>query len=206
MMAAMARALALPLAVLSAAAAADVPGEGRVVEEVVAVIRSPALGKTWLITLTRLEEEARIALVSRGAVEAAVRPLDGAALRAGLEWLIDQTVLMDEVTRLQALEVDRAEVVAERDRFRSRFARPEEYRDFLRRLDLGEEELMAVLRRMLRVQRYLDSRVSRAGRVRDADVESYFRAHTGEFEGRDLAAVREPIRAHLAEARVKSEV
>ncbi len=179
--------------------------DGQVVEEVVAVIRSPILGQTRVVTLTKLEEEARIALVSRGALAAAVRPLDGGALRAALEWLIDQTVLIDEVNRLQVFDVDRAEVVAERDRFRARFSRPDDYRAFLDRLDMNEEDLMVVLRRMVRVQRYLDSRV-RAGRVRDAEVEAYWSQHAAEFEGRDLAAVREPIRAHLAEQRVKAEV
>ncbi len=186
-------------------------GEGRVVEEVVAVIRSPVSGQTHVVTLTKLQEEARIALVSRGALAAAAMPLDGAALRAALEWLIDQTVLIDEVNRLQVIDVDRAEVLAERDRFRARFSRPEDYRAFLSRLDLSEEDLIVVLRRMVRVQRYVDSRVSRAGRIRDADVEAYLREHVGRGEaatapGGEPAAVREAIRAHLAEQRVKAEV
>jgi hypothetical protein len=190
-----------------AALAAPAPGssDGQVVEEVVAVIRSPVLGQTRVVTLTKLEEEGRIALVSRGALAAAVRPLDGAALQAALEWLIDQTVLIDEVNRLQVFDVNRAEVLAERDRFRARFSRADDYRAFLDRLDMSEEDLIVVLRRMLRVQRYLDSRI-RGGRVRDAEVEAYWREHVAEFSGRDLAAVREPIRAHLAEERVKAEV
>jgi hypothetical protein len=200
------RQLSLVMLLWASAVPAAPPAEGRrVVEEIVAVVRSPALGQTRVITRTKLEEEARIALVSRGAVAAAVLPLDEAALRAALEWIIDQTVLIDEVNRLQVFDVDRAEVLEERDRFRARFSRPEDYAAFLGRMDMGEEDLLVVLRRMIRVQRYLESRV-RSARIRDAEVEAYWKEHASQFEGRDLASVREPIRAYLAGERLKVEV
>jgi hypothetical protein len=180
--------------------------DDRIAEEVVAVILFPNGSEQHVITLTRLAEEARIALVSRGAMGAAARPLDAAALRAGLEWLVDQTVLMDEVTRLNVLDVERKDVLQELARFRSRFSKADEYQAFLERLDISPEELMAVLRRMLRVQRYVESRVSGAARVRDAEVEAYFREHRSEFAGRDLGAVREAVRAHLAQERIKADV
>lgn len=206
MCAAMPRVLAI-VAVLSAAPAlAQGAAAGRVVEEVVAVVKTPAVGQTRVITLTRLEEEARIALVSRGAVEAASGPLDGSALKAALEWLLDQVVILDEVTRLQVFEVDRADVLAELERFRAHFAREADYRAFLARADLTEEELAAALRRMLRVQRYLDSRVRLAARVKDAEVEAYWRAHEADFAHRSFADVKEAVRAHLAEEKTRAEV
>src|SRR5512144_3294745 len=73
----------------------------RIVEQVVAVVRTPASTQPRVITLTRLEEETRIALISRGATGAADAELDAPALRAGLEWLVDQTLLLEEVIRLQ---------------------------------------------------------------------------------------------------------
>jgi hypothetical protein len=185
---------------------AQASSDDRIAEEVVAIIRFPSGPEQHVITLTRLSEEARIALVSRGAVGAAARPLDAAALRAGLEWLIDQTVLIDEVTRLNILDVERKDVLQELARFRGRFARADEYQAFLDRLDLSPEELMAVLRRMLRVQRYVESRLSGAARVRDAEVETYYREHRSEFGGRDLSAVREAVRAHLVGERIKADV
>ncbi len=197
-----------PLALAAAAALSATPpaGSGKLLEEVVAVVRAPGPGQTRVITLTRLAEEARIALVSRGAIRAATARLDAAALKAALAWLIDQTVIMDEVTRLQVFEVDRAEVLEELRRFKDRFPGPEAYQAFLGRLDLAEEELVVVLRRMLRVQRYLDSRASRAARVGDADAEAFYRQHLADFGGRPLEEVREAVRAHLADRRVKAEV
>ena len=103
--------------VLAGTAFAEAPpparGQPALVEEVVAVVRGPGAPKARIVTLTRLEEEARIALVSRGAIGAAVAPLDRAALRAALVWLVDQTLLGDEAARLQVFEVEQADLDAE---------------------------------------------------------------------------------------------
>jgi hypothetical protein len=198
--------MALAMALFAVAVAGAGPaGEGKVLDEVAAVVRAPG-GDTRVVTLSKLREEARIALVSRGATDAAFRPLDGPALLAALQWYVDQILLFDEVARLRVFEVDRAEVLGELRRFKERFGRPEDYRAFLDDNELTEEELAAVLRRTLRVQHYLDSRVMRTARVSDADVESYYRSHQGDFGGLALDQVREPIRARISEDRVQAEV
>jgi hypothetical protein len=189
-----------------AAAAAQAGRDPGVVEQVVAVVRTPASTQPRVITLTRLEEEARIALISRGATEAARAELDAPALRAGLEWLIDQTLLLDEVVRLQVFEVDRGEVLEDLRRFQGRFASAADYRAFLERWDITEEELLVVLRRMLRVQRYVDSRVSGAARVREADVDRYLQEQGGEARGSDRVAARAAARARLTQQRTLREV
>ena len=179
----------------------------RIVEQVVAVVETPASPRPRVITLTRLEMEARIALISRGATGAAESELDLPALRSGLSWLVDQTLLLDEVVRLQVFEVDRAEALEELRRFQARFAAPADYRAFLSRYDITEEELLVVLRRMLRVQRYLDSRVSGAARVREADVDRLLRERG--IEARPGAAgdrARADARARLSRERTQREV
>jgi len=195
-------------ALLAASLLATAPPPGGrdpgIVEQVVAVVRTPASPRPRVITLTRLEEEARIALISRGATRAAEGDLDLPALRAGLEWLIDQTLLLDEVVRLQVFEVDRPEALEELRRFQARFAAAADYRAFLARWDVTEEELLVVLRRMLRVQRYLDSRVSGAARVREADVDRLLREQGGEARGD--ARVRAQARARLSRERTEREV
>jgi hypothetical protein len=132
-----------------------------VVERVVAVIRPPASTDARVVTLTRVEEELRIALVSSGATLAATQALDAPALRAGLEWLIDQILLDEEAARLQVFEIEQPEVRAELSRFQARFERAEDYRAFLARYDISEDELASVLRRTLRVRRYIESRLAR---------------------------------------------
>jgi hypothetical protein len=194
----------LALAVSAPSAASK--DEGRVVDQIVAVVRFPNEGGTSPVTLSRLVEEARIAMISRGAVAAASRPLDGAALRASLEWLIGQIVLDDEVTRLGLPPVAQADIESELSRFRARFAKPADFQEFLDRLDITTEELTAVLRRMLRVQRYVESRVRHAAPADDSEVEAFYQEHRAEFGGRSLASVRQLVRARMLEERIRADV
>src|SRR5574341_1471188 len=130
-------------ALLLVLAATAAPGEGPVVEQVVAVIRA-AGSEPRVVTLTKLTEEARIVMISRGATDAASRPLDGPALKATLDWYVDQTLLSEEAARLKVFDVEPGEARAELDRFRKRFARPEDYGAFLAANDLTEEDVLAV--------------------------------------------------------------
>ena len=209
----LASALALALAVPSAAPApgdarpaapaAAEDGAGRVVEEIVAVVRNPPSAPPRVVTLTKLAEEARIVLVSRGATEAATAPLDRAALRAALEWLLDQILVADEAAKLRLDEVERDAVVAEVRRFRTRFSGPAAYERFLARNELSEEELAATLARTLKVERYVQSRVGRSARAGDDEVDRWLRERGAAGAG---AAVREAARAQVAEERGRSQV
>src|ERR671936_464310 len=96
---------ALLVGVVAAAISLAGRAEADVVERVVAVIRSPAAPRSHVLTLTRVEEETRIAVVVRGGTLAAAAPLDARTLGAGLEWLIDQMLLADDAARLQVLVV-----------------------------------------------------------------------------------------------------
>lgn len=186
------------------------PGAGlppaEVVEQVIAVVRGPGTAQPRVITLSRLKEEARIALVSRGAVAAASAPLDGDTLRATLEWLIDQTLLGDEVARLQVFEVPGDVVDAELRRFRERFANPGQFQAFLARLDLEEDDLAAVLRRMLRVQQYVESRITARGRVSDSDAQAWIAAHPDRVGGLELAEAERVARVALEDERAAQQV
>jgi hypothetical protein len=177
-----------------------------VVEQVIAVVRGPGTAQPRVITLSRLKEEARIALVSRGAVAAASAPLDGDTLRATLEWLIDQTLLGDEVARLQVFEVPADVVETEVRRFRERFANPGQFQAFLARLDLEEDDLAAVLRRMLRVQQYVESRITARGRVSDTDAQAWIAAHPDRVAGLELADAERVARAALEDERAAQQV
>src|SRR6266540_926948 len=132
------RLLALLAAAAVALAAPARAEDGRVVERVVAVIRSPASTQARVLTLTKVEEETRVALVARGGTLAATAPLDARAMRAGFDWVVDQTLLADEASRLQVLDIDPADVAAELQRFRARFASPAHYAAFLVRLGSTE--------------------------------------------------------------------
>jgi hypothetical protein len=194
--------LPLLLSLSSAGPPASAPA-GRVVEEVVAVIRNPAGAPPRAITLTRLQEEARVALVARGGTEAALRPLDAAALRAALVGLVDEMLVADEATRLRVDEVAREDVIAEIRRFRERFPSAEHCRRFLDANDLSEEELGVVLARALKVQRYLASRVGRSVRVTDEEVDRFLATRGAALQA---SGAREVIRARLADEKRAAHV
>jgi hypothetical protein len=193
----------MPALLLALALAAVAPSDARVVEEIVAVVRNPASAPPRVVTLTKLTEEARIALVSRGASAAATGPLDAEALRAALDWLLDQMLLADDAARLRVDEVPREDVVQELRRFKAQFPAQQDYARFLQATDLGEEELLVTLARMVRVQRYVASRIGRAARVPDDVVDRWLRE-------RGVAAApgpaREAARAQLEEERTRSQV
>jgi hypothetical protein len=191
---------AAPAATVGATGGAPSP---EIVEEVVAVVRNPPSAPPRVVTRTKLVEESRVALVSRGATAAASGPLDRAALRAALDWLLDQMLLADEAAKLRLDEVNREAVLSELRRFRDRFPGFPEYEAFLARSELSEEELVATLTRMVRVQRYVQSRMGRAARVGDDEVDRWLRE-------RGAAAVptaaRDVARAQIAEERATAQV
>jgi hypothetical protein len=188
---------------VAAPPAAPPTPEGRLVDEIVAVIRNPSSAPPRVITYTKLVEEARIALVSRGATEAATGPLDRAALRAALEWLLDQMLVADEAAKLRLDDVDRDALAAEVRRFRGRFAAPAAYERFLSEGELSEDELAATLARTMRVERYVQSRVGRSARVGDDEVDRWL-AERGKPGA--AAPVRDAARSQLAEDRAKAQV
>ncbi len=196
-------ALLLALVAPVAAGATDVPGGGKVVDEVVAVIATRGR-EARIVTRTKVVEEGRIALVSRGGMDAAFAPLDGAVLRASLDWFVDQILLHEEAVRLQVFEVDRDAAQAELARFRAAFRSPRDYKAFLYRIDATEEDLASVLRRMLRVRRYLESRLGRL-RPTPREIEAWYAAHPSEYGGRPLAEVTDEIAARLSAGKADKE-
>lgn len=191
------------LAILLLATLATTPAEGRVVEQVVAVVRNPSGAQPRPIMLTRLEQEARVALVGQGAVEAAGAPLDAAALRAALRWLVDQLLVADEAARLQVDDVSREELEVALRRFRARFADEAGYRRFLDAADLGEEDLAVSLARELRVARYLESRAGRSARVSDEELARFLEGQGAALGAREA---REAVRNRLAVEKVQAAV
>lgn len=198
----LAAALALALTAPSLPGPEAATGEGRLVDEIVAVVRTPS-APPRVVTYTKLVEEARIALVSRGATEAATGPLDRAALRAALEWLLDQMLVADEAAKLRLDDVDRDALAAELRRFRGRFESAAAYERFLAEGELSEDELAATLARMLRVERYVQSRVGRLARVDDDEVDRWLAERGAPAAG---SPVRDAARSQLAEDRARVQV
>jgi hypothetical protein len=150
--------------------------EGRVIDEVVAVIEGQVL------TRSELEFETRVEFIQRGAVQAAFEPLDEETLRAGLEQAINVRLQVLSADRLEALPAELEEVEARLARFRDRFEREQAFRGFLARWGADVKLLTEVLGRQVRAGRILDSRIRpRLEVVSDTDAQRYYQQHASEF-------------------------
>nr|WP_223646632.1 hypothetical protein [Corallococcus sp. EGB] len=178
-----------------AATPAPAVEEGRVVDRVVAVIEGQVL------TLSELEMEARVALIQRGAVQAAAQPLDEQTLRSALELSINQRLQVLSADRLQAFPAEPAEVEARLDAFRARVGGEAALRRFLDRHGVDRAALETVLARGLRAERILDSRVRLKAQVSEAEVRHHYDAHRDLYPGEFDQAARTAIREELVRAR-----
>ncbi len=186
----------VPVAAMAQAPGTGVPEaafeepEGRIVDQVVAVIEGQVL------TRSELEFETRVAFVQQGALQAAVEPLDEEALKGGLELAINLRLQVLSADRLEAFPTEQAEVEARVEKFRRLFDSEEAFQDFLARSGADLKLLTEVLGRRVRAERILDSRIRPRAQVSEAEVSRYFQQHASEYpEG--YAAVKVQLQNKL---------
>ena len=173
------------------------PAEGRIIDRVVAIIEGQVL------TQSELEFETRVALIQRGAVQAAVAPLDDETLRGALELVIGQRLQVLSADRLEAFTAEQAEVEARLAGFRERFESEEAFQAFLARSGADVRHLTEVLKRSVRAERILDSRIRLRAQVGEAELRRYFQQHASDYpEGYD--AVKGRLRDKLFQERYKA--
>lgn len=199
--------------------AAEAEREAEVIDRVVAVVQlrqGVAERRTGaprappdVISLSGLEFEARVALVQRGAVEAATAELDERALRAALEHAVNERLLAGEAEMLQSFRVDPAEVDAALKAFRDRFTAESDLREFLARHEADVPALARVLERSLRAAKVLDGKVRLRAQVTEADVREFYEKNRARLSG-DYEALRPLLRERLMRDRnaelVKAEL
>lgn len=189
-----ARAFALVLAGAAGGALAQVQGEGRVIDRVVAIVEGQ------IITQSDLEFEAAVALAQQGAIEAAGQELDAETLRSALDYAIAQRLESLEAEELQAFVVEEREVEAAANALAERFGSPAAFERFLARHEADRAHLFVVLKRWLRATKLLDSRIHLRAQVSEADIKRYYDAHAAEL-GRPYDEVRPALREKLVRER-----
>ncbi|MFL5349876.1 MAG: hypothetical protein ACJ8AT_34290 [Hyalangium sp.] len=156
------------------AAAAEAP-EGRIIDQVVAVIEGQVL------TRSELEFETRVLFVQRGGVQAAFEPLDEEALKVGLELAINLRLQVLSADRLDAFPTEQADVEAQLAKFRRLFESEEAFQSFLTRSGADLKLLTEVLGRRVRAERILDSRIFPRVQVSEAETKLYYQQHASEY-------------------------
>ncbi|MDY7230686.1 hypothetical protein [Hyalangium rubrum] len=171
--------------------------EGREIDRVVAIIEGQVL------TRSELEFETRVAFIERGAVQAAVAPLDDETLRGALELVIGQRLQVLSADRLEAFAAEQAEVEERLGRFRERFESEEAFQAFLARSGADVGQLSEVLERSVRAERILDSRIRLRAQVTEAEAKHYFQQHADEYP-QGYEAVKGRLRDKLFQERYKA--
>jgi len=168
--------------------------EGRLLEQVVAVIEGQVL------TRSELEFETRVMLVQQGGLQAAFAPLDEEALKGGLELAINMRLQVLSADRLEAFPAEKAEVEARLARFRGSFESEDAFLSFLARAGADLKLLTEVLERRVRAERILDSRLRPRVQVSEQEVLRYYQQHASEYpEG--YAAVKVRLQNQLRKER-----
>lgn len=165
---------------------------GAVVDRLVAAIGGKPL------TLSELEFETRVAFIRQGGIRAADAALDDALLGRVLDLVIVQWLILAEVERLRVDEADEEEVQREARAFAQQFETPAAYRAFLARQDVTDATVAAIVRRELRVARYMERRVRLLARVEDAEVRRHLALHPDEVRGLDEREAFEAVRQKLS--------
>lgn len=173
---------------------------GTLIDRVVAVISTGSGQKKTLITLSDLEAEARIALISRGAMRAAAAAFAPDTLGATLDWLIAEHLLMGEAEQLAVASLDPNELEAAILDFAERLGE-EAYERLLAHLGFGEAELARVLGRRIVVDRYLASRLRLGAIVSEAEVRAAYEAKREELGLESFASAKDSLRTALERQR-----
>jgi len=170
-------------------------------DRVVAVFSMASDGTREVITLSDLERETRLALMSRGALEAAEGELSQEMLASALDWLLSELLVLQEAELLDLAQVDVAEVNREVEALKARFESEEAFVAFLRRHEIAPPDLSRAVRRRLVVGRYLDSRIRLAGAVTEGEVLGAYEQRRAELGEMEFEEARHLLRAQLEKER-----
>ena len=132
---------------------------------------------------------------------------DGRTLESEtLEGLITRRLLVQEARRLRFVEVSEQEKSAEVDKIRARFASAAAFSDFLRALDMTEQELAVMLGERLLVEKFVEKKVGLFVRVTRAESETYFQEHAADYPGQRFPDVQKSIVALLTDRKVGQQL
>lgn len=176
-----------------------IAGAARPLDTVVAVIGAPGgESRRAVITLSELELETRVTVISRGGSEAASAPIPPETLASSLDWLVAEYLFLFEAEGLAVAAVEPADVARAVAAFRDRFPDIASYRRFLEVNEVTEAELGRILRRSLLVSRYLDSRVRLAVAVTEDDLRRAYEGQGAALEGKSFEEAR-PLLSRIVE-------
>ncbi len=154
-------------------------GERQLVEEVVATVDTRA------ILLSEFEVEARLMRARARGAATLGEPMGPLEMRTALDQVVNRLLVFAEAERLQVYEVRGPDVEAARGALVESLG-SDALEQFLSRWEVDERTLADLLRREIRVQRYLEGRFRLAARPKENEVLAFLsgrgRTHPSEAE------------------------
>jgi len=142
-----------------------------------------------IVTLSQLRFEARIALANHESIEAAQGPLDREILASTLDYVVNEDLVEEEASRLQVFQISPDETNRAERELARRFPSSKDFEHFLRRFHIRHERVQAILRRGLRVARYLANRLTLQSQASDAEVSERLSQHPDEARGAEARSL-----------------
>ncbi len=123
-----------------------------------------------------------------------------------LKGLITRKLLVQEAHRLRFVEVSDQEISAEVENVRRRFGSDAAFQDFLKTLDMSQEELSRMFGEQLLVKKFIEKKVGLFVRVTREEAENYYRAHADQYRDRPFPDVQKDIMSILMDRKVDQEL
>lgn len=172
------------------------PGaSAELVDHIVAAVNNEVITASELAQAAGLNERIGKSVLDRKTLETET-----------LEGLITRRLLVQESRRLRFVEVSEQEIGAEVEKFRKHFESDAAFTDFLRSVDLTEQELRRMLGEQLLVEKFVEKKVGLFVRVTREVAQSYFDDHATQFPGKRFQDVQKTIMETLMDRMVGQQL
>ena len=200
--------LGLVLLTWAAPASAQRAGPSlRRAEGVVALIGGSAPGPGVRVVLeSDVTLLARIRLAGRSHGELPLGPLPPPLLRATLDEIVGQLLIVREAERVRVSPPTGRDVATQRAQIGDLAGGETRLRELMRALGVGADDLLAVARRRATVRRFLAANLEGTSVVTEEEVERAYAAGDHPFIGQPLEEVREAMRVYLTRRAVDRAV
>ena len=171
-------------------AVSPVQSWGYLIDRVEAVVNGKVITKSEVDRSVRIEAMRRGVSGSQGIAGIRSEVLDA---------LINRILLLEEARKFNLVQVGAEEVDAAVDSIIKRYASREEFKRYLQREDMTEDELRAEIGEQILALKYVDRRVRYFIRVTLDDQKRYYEENLNKYEGRTFNDAQEEIYNVLVE-------
>jgi len=190
-------------------ARAEAPAAEVLVDRIVVVVG--AVGEQGaelrIVTAYELEIEARLLLAERTrSLDSALRHLDARFLNTVQETIVNQLLIVGEATRLQLVEVDEEEIIAEREALEQRLGGADAIERFCSLTHATSELVEEIIRRRVVARLFIQNNVQLSFSVTENELMEVHRDGAHPFDDRPLEEIRGQLEAFILARRQRQRL